>query len=276
MGQASLGSYAVNKHVSPVDVCWGQNKISLRFDSYFNPEEYPYGYEPEVMNAMEHFVEPGDCVIDAGASVGLHTCFMSKLVGETGIVMAFEPHLESFGYLAHHVHVMNKLNNVACLRMALWKTDWPALKLWTVENGLGYSSFHRYKDADEPEIVEGRSLDTLLINDHPRLIKIDCEGTEAEVLCGAAETLGRGVDCVIMELNYNLMDQTGRNDMAIRQYMQALGYDMFLINLGDAKGGFRYPHKVLLENTIKLEGGYHVNVMFSTEEKVAQRWTKNT
>ena len=102
----------------------------------------PVGYEPEITNVIERFAEPGDCVIDAGASIGFHTCFMSKLVGESGLVLAFEPQLESYKHLLQHVHVANKLNNVACLRTALWKFDCPELELWSMSE-IGYSSFHR-------------------------------------------------------------------------------------------------------------------------------------
>lgn len=255
-------------------VTWGNSKTLLRFDRHPYPDGHPFGYEPEVINVIERFVEPGDCVIDAGASIGFHTCLMAKLVGEEGVVLAFEPQLESFKYLAHHVHVANQLNNVACFRMALWKFDCPALELWSVED-IGYSSFHRYMDAVGSEMVEGRALDTLLVADHPRLIKIDCEGTEAEVLCGAQRILERGVDCVVLELNYHLFEHTGRTDRVIREYMAALGYDMFLISMADGKGngGFKDPVKVAPEVAITLSGGHHINVMFSTEDKVRQRWT---
>jgi hypothetical protein len=47
---------------------------------------------------------------------------------------------------------------------------------------------------------------------------------------------------------------------------------MFLINLGDGKGGFAYPVKIDPERHIKIDGANHINVMFSTEEKVRERW----
>jgi FkbM family methyltransferase len=255
--------------VNGANVIWDE----LKFDRCIPPEGHPFGYEPEVVNIFDKFVEPGDCVIDAGACIGLHTCLLSKLVGEDGLVLAFEPHLESFKYLAHHVHVANKLNNVALFKMALWKFDSPELDLWVV-NDIGYNSFHRYENAIGSEKVEGRALDSLLTTkDHPRLIKIDCEGTEAEVLCGAHNILTRGVDCVVIELNFHLLHHTNRSDHIIREYMSSLGYDMFLISIKDENGiGFSYPIKVDPKTKINLAGGNHVNVMFSTEEKVRQRW----
>ncbi len=264
------------------DVEWGSKKIALRFDRHpytvaaAEPSaailtEQLQGYEPEILNVMERFVEPGDVVVDAGACIGFHTCFLSKLVGEAGLVFAFEPQLESMEYLVHHVHVANKLNNVALFKCALWKCDVPELELFSVKD-IGYSSFHRYADFTKSEKVEGRTLDTLLVHYHPRLIKIDCEGTEAEVLCGAHNMLARGVDCVVLELNFHLMQNTNRSDRVIREYMSALGYDMFLINIGDGHGGYQRPSKVEPHLNIKLDGGHHINVMFTTQKKVDERW----
>jgi len=256
----------------------GKSKTELLFDSYPYPvEQAVFGhanYEPEIVDAIEHFVRPGDCVIDVGASVGYHACFLSKLVGEEGLVFAFEPHGESYQHLMQHVHVSNKLNNVACLKMAAWQEDKPELKLYSLDVP-GYSTFHRYENAPSlhSEVVEGRMLDTLIEpQNHPRFIKIDCEGTEGEVLLGAQNILRRGVDCVILEFNFHILKSTGRSDRVIREFMWTLGYDMFLINVGDVKGGFYYPMKVAPNVELFVENGHWVNVMFSTEEKVRQRY----
>ena len=262
-----------------IEVQWGAAKFPLSFDRKpYAASSHPYGYEPEVISVFEHFLEPGDCAIDAGASIGFHTCVMSKLVGETGLVLAFEPHRESFRYLMHHVHVANQLNNVMCLPVALWKCDEPDLRLFSLD-AIGYSSIHPYLDATSCEKIEGASLDGMISErEHPRLIKIDCEGTEPEVLLGAEKALRKGVDCVILELNYFLFEKTGRTDTEIRRYMADLGYEMFLISLTgemtNTNGFFSNPLQVPPNIRLELRGGHHINVMFSTEEKVRKRWPK--
>jgi len=55
-------------------------------------------YFEEMISAFYHlWVREGDKVIDGGASHGMHTCPLSKLVGPSGRVYAFEPipHLAS-------------------------------------------------------------------------------------------------------------------------------------------------------------------------------------
>jgi FkbM family methyltransferase len=233
-------------------------------------------YEPEVCNVIDRFVERGDCVVDVGACVGFFSERMSRLVGDEGLVVAFEPQMESYKHLLRNILVVHKLNNVACVKTAAWKCDDPELRLFSLPI-VGYSSFHRYTTAYQPETVEGRSLDSWMAgNNHPRFIKIDCEGTELEVLLGARKMLERGVDCVVLELNYYIMGLTGRQDKDIRGYMAELGYDCFLINIGDGNGGYRAPVRVPPGQKIIVAhnspGACYINVMFSTEEKVRERW----
>lgn len=264
--------------VKPPDsgkVKWGSKEIDLCFNQCMIMEDgKPIGYEPEVLNIFEHFVGPGDFVVDAGASIGFHTCFLAKLVGEEGVVVAFEPQMNSFKVLAEHVHISNKLNNVMCLREALWNKHVKGMKLCS-QRDLGYSTFFEYYEPFAYEFVDARPLDDILVeeNEHPRLIKIDCEGAEAEILEGAERILKKGVDCIVLELNYNIFQQLGITDERIRAYMNSLGYEMFLINYfnGDPPE-FSRPMLVKPDINIILRGGFHINVMFSTQEKVNVRW----
>jgi FkbM family methyltransferase len=267
----------------PNQFSWGASNTSIAFNVGPPSDLHPFGYEPEIINCMEHFAETGDVVVDAGASIGFHTCFLSKLVGEGGIVLAFEPQLVSFQALMHHVHISNKLHNVACFRQALWHEDRDDLKLWNFSE-MGYSTFHPYFNTVNYEIVEGRKLDTLLIDakDHPRILKIDCEGAEVEVLLGAQRHLTRGIDCVILELNYQLMQKLDRTDRQLRHLMHSLGYEMFLINIGVGDNGngkyLGYAPPIAVsdpDQPIELRGGFHINVLFSTKEKVRERWKTN-
>lgn len=255
-----------------IQVTVGQKRTELVFDRPAYAGDPSVGYEPDVINICEKFLEPGDIAVDAGASIGFHTCLMSKLVGPTGLVLAFEPQEESFKLLQKHVYAVNQLNNVGCVKAALWKEPNEHLMLWNVED-LGYSSFHRYASAVSSEEVEGVTLDFALEGvGHPRLIKIDCEGTEPEVVLGALNVLERGVDAVIMELNFHLFEQTGRSEMELRKAMVSMGYDMFFINVANKQGGFLPPYLVHKDLHLKLQGGHHINVLFSTEEKVKARW----
>lgn len=238
----------------------------------------PSVYEPDICLAIDKFVRPGDVVIDAGANVGFFSIYSSCIVGEEGVVFAFEPFLEAYRHLIYNVHAHYKRNNIACYKTALWSHDMPELLLNGIDGYTGYTSaFVRYTGDDYPavtEIVEARALDTVLGREnHPRFIKIDVEGAELEVLQGAKRILERGVDCIALELNYDILDNMGRKDTELRSFMLDLGYDMFLIN---APPNVDTPAYVDPKWWIDVRRGSlnqrHINVMFSTRAKVDALW----
>ena len=49
---------------------------------------------------MKEIIKPGDCVVDFGANIGSYTNFFSNIVGEQGLVIAFEPDATNFSRLA--------------------------------------------------------------------------------------------------------------------------------------------------------------------------------
>jgi len=262
-----------------VDVIWGERQTHLTFDRYPYPEGIDprelCAYEGEIINAAEHFLEPGDVAIDIGACIGFHTCLLAKLVGPEGLVYGFEPHQKSFDILRNHVFEANACGNVALLRAMMLDKHIPAVTLWSPPE-IGYASIHKYANAYESEVAPAYPLDAVISEEHhPRFIKIDVEGSELAVLRGAKEILARGVDCVIVEFNYHILHLCDQSDMEIRRLMADLGYDMFIINIADMnrRGSFVNPILVELNVPITLKGGHHINVMFSTREKVTERWT---
>src|SRR5262245_14603157 len=79
-------------------------------------------YEPEVVNVIGHFVEPGDLVIDAGASLGFFTVLLAKIVGDSGIVLAFEPEARSYDLLKRNIEE-NRLTNTVAFQSGLFREN---------------------------------------------------------------------------------------------------------------------------------------------------------
>ena len=50
-------------------------------------------------NFIKSYCRRGDVVVDIGANIGTHSLVASKCVGDTGKVIAFEPHPKIFSYL---------------------------------------------------------------------------------------------------------------------------------------------------------------------------------
>src|SRR5437588_7513885 len=74
-------------------------------------------YEPE-LRWLERALGDGMVVIDGGANLGIYTMLASRLVGESGTVLSFEPGPGSFDRLAHNV-ALNHASNVDAMNEAL-------------------------------------------------------------------------------------------------------------------------------------------------------------
>jgi FkbM family methyltransferase len=124
-------------------------------------------------------------VYDIGANVGFFTLLASKLAGESGTVVSFEPVPRNLAYLERHVRA-NKLKNVRVLPIAVSSRAGRARFATASNPAMG-----GLVDNGELE-VQTDSLDGLVASGQipaPAFMKIDVEGAELDVLAGAAETL---------------------------------------------------------------------------------------
>ena len=245
----------------------------VQFDLNYHPTwQGRVIYEPEVVNIMGRCVKPGDCVIDAGANLGFFTLLASRLVGEDGLVIAFDADPRAYRDLCRNLK-LNRINNVLPLELALYSKDHKEVPFWVTDRE-GYSSLLEIIGATS-HVVEMRCLDTLLTdpNAQPQFMKIDCEGAEEYILKGARRILEAGVDCIVLELNFYLLGCMGSSPDVIRKLMYDMDYDMFVISLGDGNGGYLKPYLVGRDQEFKIQGDRHyMNVMFSTVAKVDELW----
>jgi len=125
-----------------------------------------------------------DVVFDIGANVGIYTLLFSDRVGPTGRVVAFEPSVRNVAQLRRHLE-LNHAENVDVVEGA-------------VSDVVGQSAFSDISgsctgrlDADGDVLVMTTTIDHFVQSSglSPSLIKIDVEGSEADVLRGAIGTL---------------------------------------------------------------------------------------
>jgi FkbM family methyltransferase len=144
-------------------------------------------------------------VIDGGANLGIYTVVASKLVGENGKVLSFEPSAVSFQELQVNV-ALNNAANVRTFQAALSDHSGSA-HLYRSPAGLvaAHLAFHGDSDAaaDEYEEVPVRTLDEVLDLegiDKVDVLKLDVEGVEELVLRGAQSLFARAKPLVICEM----------------------------------------------------------------------------
>jgi FkbM family methyltransferase len=172
--------------------------------------------QPE-MAEITHHVRPGDWVIDVGANVGHYTCHMAKCATATGRVLAFEPVPVSFALLAANVRVAGA-TNVTLFNVALSSS---ADILSMTVPSYGDSALSNYYQAHISPVGEYRvlclPLDSVSVPRPVRLVKIDAEGHDLQVLLGMEALLQRDRPLVIVEAS-----RTG----AVAEWLSYRGYSI--------------------------------------------------
>lgn len=237
-------------------------------------------YEPDVSAVMLRTLAPGDLVVDVGANIGYFTSLAALLVGPRGQVLAFEPDGDNVARLEANL-ALNQLDNVTIVRQP-------------VSDRLGEVEFFLNSDSSggnalwDPAHFPGnvrserdRKRQTLMATTldaeldrrglgTPKLVKIDTEGAEQKILEGARQLLeNAAVPFVIAELHPFGLQQLGASQQSLRQLMAAQGYATFLPYYDDALPELIPPQTELRPKAI-------VNLLFSTLERVAQRWPTET
>lgn len=139
-------------------------------------------------------IQPGWTVIDVGANFGYYTMLFADLVTEEGQVWAFEPN----NYLANLIYAStteNGFENVNIERLALSNYDGETMLHYPGDYFGNASIKYNFDDypeygVDQSSPVRVQTLDSINI-EHVDMIKIDAEGSEADILEGAKETLAR-------------------------------------------------------------------------------------
>jgi FkbM family methyltransferase len=156
---------------------------------------------------LGNYIRESDVVLDVGANIGTHTIAFAEMVGRTGRVHAFEPQSSLFHLLCGNI-ALNCLDNVRAYRKAVGSGDGeiklPELPAPNTPFNYGAVSLSMPCGGEKVELVPLDSLDLTSC----RLIKIDVEGMELEVLEGAKKTVEKLQPLLFVE--NNTIDQSPR------------------------------------------------------------------
>jgi len=180
--------------------------------------------DPE-LQFMQQTLRPGDVFLDVGAFHGWYALVASRIVGERGYVLAFEPNPDTFAILTRNI-VLNNCRNVQAFNVALSSAD-GTVSLFKGPNDGSMSSLALVPDSTGQVQVTARRLDSLLEELHIRrvdFIKADIQGGEANLFHGAIGLLRGSLPVIVFELAPQAARDMGVPETEAWNLLAGLGY----------------------------------------------------
>ena len=186
------------------------------------------------ISLVDRFVETGGVCVDVGAHGGAYTYPMSRVVGPTGVVLAFEPCPRYARILDGALKRLN-VHNVQLHRAALSDREGKMPFVYrTTEGRLLHGRSHLAGSAENAPMaidVPVTTLDTVAgrfgFVDRVGFMKIDVEGAELFVLRGARRVLEKSRPVVLCEVADEGCARYGHTSTAVFDYMANLGLGVF-------------------------------------------------
>lgn len=169
----------------------------------------------------DYIIRPGDVVLDVGAGIGTEVLPFSKLVGDSGRVIAVEAHPATYAKL-ERVCQVNNLRNVELVHAAVMDSDEPVMI-----SDLQAESYLENKIGTQGVPVPAITIPDLVAKlhlDRIDFLKMNIEGAELPALRGAKEVLSLVRHAAIGCHDF-LADETGDESYRTKQKVRAMLVD---------------------------------------------------
>jgi len=195
--------------------------------------------EPETLEWITRYFQPGDVMYDIGANVGLYSLFAAKYLHGQCKVYAFEPEALNYAKLSRNTY-LNDLSGVllpCCLAVTdrlcfdAFYLNPAGLEMVENQDLVSGSALHSF---GVPEDYRGKPFKPIMQQgtvgvpldylwqvwglDFPNHLKIDVDGLEEKVIAGATKTLeDRRLKSVLVEISA----RQGSTDPILQKLSQA-------------------------------------------------------
>jgi len=193
-------------------------------------------YEPNMLIFLKEVLASDMTFIDIGANMGLYSIFASKIVGEGGKVLAFEPSKRECSRFKENLR-LNNMKNIFLSEIALSDKKVDRELLIADEEHSGHNTLGSfiYPETNLRETVKIKTdtLDALIKKkklSSVNVIKIDTEGHEYSVLNGALETLQRFKPTLLVEIEEKSLQVQGSSKVQIADLLSSLGYKIYCLD----------------------------------------------
>lgn len=170
--------------------------VALEIPSSHIPNYVDREYEPVTTEIFLGALERGALVVDVGAHIGYYACLAARAVGPTGTIHAIEPAPDNVQVLRRNA-ARNRLAQLTVHPVAAAATTGSRRFLLT-----DASDSHGFYDHPLAQFASAITVEALPVDDlvegRARVIKIDVEGAELEVLAGMDRLLTTSPGAIVI------------------------------------------------------------------------------
>ena len=198
------------------------------------------------MGFVLHALRDTDLFVDIGANIGSYTVLAGSSIGANCI--SIEPVPSTFTHLLENVRLNNIEAKAECLNIGLGK-DNGTLRFSADEDTMNHVVADS-EDCKNHTEVEVKSLNDILNGRIPRVIKMDVEGWEANVIAGAHNVLSKE-EPLAMLMEFGLGERYGFDEEKLYQEILDFGFERVAYS--------PFERSLILSEDAKLTGG---NILF--------------
>ncbi len=161
-------------------------------------------YEKDTNEILSKYIKEGMTVVEAGANHGSETVIIGKLIGEKGMLYAFEPLPTLIERLSINIKINKQEDYVRVVPFALGELE-QTIQFHIADERLsnqGMGSKYEFSLATKSISVEQLTLDKWVERTNISVIdfiKIDIQGAELDLLRGGADTIKRWKPILYLE-----------------------------------------------------------------------------
>jgi FkbM family methyltransferase len=184
---------------------------------------------------LRRYLKPGDKVVDVGANIGFLALISSRAVGESGRIIAIEPHPKIFRFMCANI-TLDGATNISPVNCAVGEHSGETLLSDVRSDDLNAISSTGIS-------VPMELLDSLTREiDEIALLKIDVEGYEKFVLSGAHLTIAK-TRCVYFESSDKACVKYGYRSSDIACVLKDCGFKIFRFTGHDSITPVELPYE---------------------------------
>ena len=203
------------------------SRLELDLSEFVQRKFYFRSYERRELRFIRSTLSNGDVFVDVGANVGLLSLYAAECVGPTGSVLALEPDPDNVNRLRRNLE-LNPRSDIKVLPVAIGATRGTVRLGMSASQAGIHNSGARSRSSSENQIeVEQMTIDDAFALAMPgsrcvRLVKLDVEGMEHDVLQGGPALFGALATYVMLEVNQGYSDEESAVEV-----LTSYGYSVF-------------------------------------------------